>query len=230
MIADYWPVFNLQLKTERLVLRSPSDDELAALAGVAADGVHAPGESPYLVPWTEGTPRQRAVHVIQQHWRRRGEWTPESWALELGLFVEERPVGMVAMRAQDFRVRREVKTESWLGVEFQRRGLGTEARAALLHLAFAALGAESAVSEVFQDNAGSQGVSRRLGYRRDGVSRDMRDGRVVVSDRLRLDRTDWVSAERMSVTVTGVASCLALFGAAQIIDDAHMGAETEPDA
>jgi hypothetical protein len=112
VIADYWPVLQLQLATDRLLLRSPSDDELAALAGVAEAGVHAPGERPYLVPWTEGTPQERAVHVIQQHWRRRGEWSPDAWALELGVFFDGRPVGVVAMRAHDFRVRREVKTES----------------------------------------------------------------------------------------------------------------------
>ncbi|SMG36346.1 GNAT family N-acetyltransferase [Agreia pratensis] len=212
MIADYWPLLDLQLMTERLVLRSPNDDELAALAGVAARGVHAPGERPYLVPWTEGTPIERAVHVAQQHWRRRGEWTPQSWELELGLFFDGQPVGMVAMRAQDFRVRREVKTESWLGIDYHRRGLGTEARAALLHLAFVELGAESAVSEVFQDNAGSQGVSRRLGYRHDGISRDLRDGDVMVSDRLRLDRRDWDRVDRPDVAVAGLLPCLPLFG------------------
>lgn len=118
------------------------------------------------------------------------------------------------MRAQNFRVRREVKTESWLGIDFHRRGLGTEARAALLHLAFAELGAECAVSEVFQDNLASQGVSRRLGYRSDGIFRDVRDGRVVVSDRLRLDRQDWARGERMNVAVTGLAPCIAHFGIA----------------
>ncbi|KQR22198.1 GCN5 family acetyltransferase [Agreia sp. Leaf335] len=212
MIADLWPLLNLRLTTERVVLRSPNDDELATLAGIAAEGVHAPGERPYLVPWTEGTPGERAVYVVQQHWRRRGEWTPESWELELAVFLDGLPVGMVAVRARDFRVRREVKTESWLGIDYQRRGLGTEARAALLHLAFAELDAQSAVSEVFQDNAASQGVSRRLGYRRDGISRDVRDDDVVVSDRLRLDRTEWASSARLSVAASGVAPCLPLFG------------------
>ncbi|CAD6000093.1 GNAT family N-acetyltransferase [Agreia sp. COWG] len=212
MIADYWPVLNLSLTTERLVLRAPSDDELATIADLAAAGVHAPGERPYLRPWTEGTPHERAVHVVQQHWRRRGEWTPEGWELEFGVFWGNNPVGMVALRSQDFRARREVKTESWLGIEYHRRGLGTEARAALLHLAFAGLGAESAVSEVFQDNAASQSVSRRLGYAKDGISRDVRDGAVVVSDRLRLDRKDWAASERIGVEVEGVQSCLALFG------------------
>ena len=51
-------------------------------------------------------------------------------ALELGLFTDDRPVGMVAMRGREFSVRREVKTESWLGLAHHRQGLGTEARSA----------------------------------------------------------------------------------------------------
>jgi len=70
---------------------------------------------------------------------------------------------MVVLKAPGLPVLREVKTESWLGVDYHRRGLGTEARTALLHLAFEELGAVAAVSEVFQDNAASQGVSRKLG-------------------------------------------------------------------
>nr|WP_228507599.1 GNAT family N-acetyltransferase [Plantibacter sp. VKM Ac-2880] len=203
------------MTTARVALRSPSEDELVALAGVAASGVHRPGERPYLMPWTEGTAQERAVHVLQQHWARRGEWTPDEWALELGVFVEDQPVGIVALRAHEFRVRREVKTESWLGMAYHRRGYGTEARAALLHLAFEELQAESALTEVFQDNAGSQGVSRRLGYRHDGVSRDVRDGEVLVSDRLRLDRADWLSADRIEVAASGVQPCLSHFGASR---------------
>lgn len=212
VLANLWPLLALQLTTPRLVLRTPNDDELAALAGVAAAGVHQPGERPYLRAWTEGTPEQTSTHVLQQHWSRRGRWTSDAWALELGLFHNDQPIGMVALRANEFAVLREVKTESWLGLNHHRQGFGTEARTALLHLAFVGLGAQCALSEVFQNNAGSQGVSRRLGYHHDGISRDVRDGEVVVSDRLRLDRDDWFSTHRATVEVTGLAECLPFFG------------------
>ena len=207
-----WPLMHLHLTTPRLVLRCPSDDELAILADVASSGVHLPGERPYLTPWTEGTPEQTSAHVVSQHRDRREWWSPDAWALELAVFYNTLPIGLVALRAQQFALLREVKTESWLGLDHHRQGFGTEARAALLHLAFEGLGAESAVTEVFQDNAGSQGVSRRLGYRHDGISRDVRDGEVVVSDRLRLDRDDWLSTDRAAVGVTGLTECLPSFG------------------
>ena len=214
MIADHWPLLHLRLSTPHLQLRLPNENELSTLADVAAGGVHHPSERPYLTPWTDLPPSQRALHVIQQHWSRRGGWTPQSWALKLGVFHRDEPVGMVVVKAHDFAVLREVRTESWLGLVHHGQGLGTQARTALLHLAFEELGAVDALTEVFQDNAASQGVSRKLGYRPDGTSRDVLDGHVAISDRLRLHREDWRGdrASHTPVTVSGVRPCLPFFG------------------
>jgi RimJ/RimL family protein N-acetyltransferase len=57
-----------------------------------------------------------------------------------------------------------VGTFSWLGPGYRGRGLGTEMRAAVLHLAFAGLGAREAASEAFTDNHASNRVSQALGY------------------------------------------------------------------
>ena len=81
---------------------------------------------------------------------------------------------------------REVSTGSWLGQRYQGQGLGTEMRAAVLHLAFTGLGAEFATSNTFTDNAASLGVSRKLGYLPDGIQRQVIRGRPVVLQLLRL--------------------------------------------
>jgi RimJ/RimL family protein N-acetyltransferase len=148
---------------------------------------------------------------MQGHWSRLGSWTPASWALELGVFRDGTPIGMVTLKARDFAILREVKTESWLGLEHHGQGLGTEARRALLYLAFEGLDAEAALTEAFQDNAGSQGVSRKLGYRPDGISRDVLHGQAVVSDRLRLTRADWLAAGHPPATVDGLEDCRSWF-------------------
>jgi RimJ/RimL family protein N-acetyltransferase len=95
---------------------------------------------------------------------------------------------VATLRARDFVVVREVTTFSWLGLDYQGHGFGTEARVGLLTLAFEHLGAVAARTEVFQDNHASQGVSRKLGYQSDGISVDARGSEPVVSDRLRLSR------------------------------------------
>ncbi|WP_030244698.1 GNAT family N-acetyltransferase [Streptomyces sp. NRRL S-350] len=214
MLVDHWPLIGLRVTTPRLELRLPVEEELGEVADLAARGVHPPQVRPFLVPWGELPAAERARHVLQMHWRRRGRWTPQDWALDLAAFHEGRPVGVQDMRATDFGVRREIVSGSWVGLEHQGRGLGTEMRAAMLHLAFAELGAHSATSVSFADNHSSLAVSARLGYRPDGISRDVLDGRVVESRRLRLGREDWERHRRTPVTVTGLTDgCRALFGA-----------------
>lgn len=212
MIDDVWPLFALEVRTPRLVLRLPRESEVAALARVAADGVHRPGERPFLTPWTEDGPEARARSVAQDHWGGLGEWQADSWWLGLAVFLDEQPIGRIALRAERFRVVREVRTSSWLGLAHQGRGLGTEARTGVLSLAFDHLGAMAALTEVFQDNHASQGVSRRLGYVPDGISRDARGDEALVSDRLRLTAEGWAQVQRGPVTVTGLEACLSEFG------------------
>nr|WP_239062196.1 GNAT family protein [Streptomyces sp. SID13031] len=208
-MTDHWPLRRLCLTTDRLVLRQPTEEELALVADLAASGVHLPGERPFLTPWTDLAPAERALWVMQQHWASRGSWAPDDWSLGLAVFRDEIPVGQVYLGARQFAVLREVRTSSWLGLAHHGQGYGTEARTALLHLAFAELGAEAALSEVFQDNHGSQAVSRKLGYRPDGISRDVLHGEPVISDRLRLTRADW---QGHAVQVEGLEQCRSFFG------------------
>ena len=214
VLADLWPTLGLRLETPLLTLRIPNDDELAVLAEVAAGGVHRDGERPFLTPWTEGTPDERAEHVLRNHWGCLAEWSVDDWYLSMAVFASgtAQPLGAVTLRARDFPVTREVRTTSWLGLDHQGQGYGTEARTALLCLAFDYLGATDALTEVFQDNHASQGVSRRLGYQPDGISRDPRDGEVLVSDRLRLTSEQWASVDRVSVSVAGLDAARSMFG------------------
>ncbi|MFF5079456.1 GNAT family N-acetyltransferase [Actinoplanes sp. NPDC000266] len=193
-------------------LRLPDQDELAELARLAGKGVHRAGERPFLTPWTEGSAEDRARAVLKGHWGALASWRPDDWEIGFGVFRGGEPIGLVGLRAVDFAVVREVKTWSWLGLEHQGQGYGTEARVGLLTLAFDHLGARAALTEVFQDNHSSQGVSRKLGYVRDGISVDARDGEALVSDRLRLTRDGWRGQARPPVVVEGVPACLEMLG------------------
>ncbi len=216
MLSDHWPLLGLRLRTDRLELRLPSDEELADLGDVAAAGVHEPDRMPFLSGWTDVPPAQRARAVVQQHWLRRGTWSPADWALTLVVFDEGRPVGVQTVSAKGFAVTREVRTGSWLGLAHQGHGFGREMRAAVLHLAFSGLGAEEATSAAFTDNPASLAVSARLGYRPDGIQRDDVQGRPRVSQRLRLSRADWERADRPAVELGGLGPCLPEFGLAPL--------------
>jgi len=212
VLADLWPLFGLTVQTSRLRLRLPREQEIAELASIAGRGVHHPSERPFLTPWTAGDPQARARFVLAEYWSQLGTWSVSAWRLGLGVFLGEQPLGVVTLRARDFPVVREVTTSSWLGLSHHGQGYGTEARAGLLTLAFGQLGADAARTEVFQDNHSSRGVSRKLGYEPDGISRDARGDEVVVSDRLRLTRQKWLTQPPTGARVVGFADCRPMFG------------------
>ncbi|MFJ2956543.1 GNAT family N-acetyltransferase [Streptomyces sp. NPDC087270] len=212
MLMDHWPLLGLRLTTPRLELRLPSEEELGELADLAAGGIHEPDRMPFIVPWTDLPPAERARSVVQHHWLRRGNWTGDNWDLNLSVFKDGRVVGLQAIAARDFAALRQVSTASWLGIRHQRQGIGTEMRAAALHLAFVGLGAADALSGAFEDNASSFAVSGKLGYEPDGVDQLAVRGRRVTMRRLRLSRARWETHQHVSVTVAGLRPCLPLFG------------------
>lgn len=212
MITDHWPLFGLRLRTARLELRVPDLDDLAELAEVAAAGVHDPADQPFAVPWTDGTPEQRARNTLQWQWSQWGRWAPNDWSLQFVTVADGRVVGTQAIDAKNFAALRQIGSGSWLGLAYHGQGIGTEMRAAVLELAFAGLGAEVATSEAFADNAASYGVSRKLGYSDDGTNRHLIRGKAVVGRRLRLDRAGWASARTVDVRIEGLEPCLPMFG------------------
>jgi RimJ/RimL family protein N-acetyltransferase len=212
MLADHFPLVRLRLTTPRLELRLPSPEELGALAELAADGVHDPDVMPFVVPWTDQPPAEVARNVIQYHWRQLGMWTPRDWSLNLAVFHQGVVVGQQSIGARDLAITREVRTGSWLGQRHQGQGIGTEMRAAVLHLAFAQLGAAEAVSAAMAHNAVSQGVSRKLGYQPDGLKRRVIRGSTAIEHRLRLTRAAWEQHRTVPVTVDNLAPCLPLLG------------------
>jgi RimJ/RimL family protein N-acetyltransferase len=211
-LAAHFPLVELRLTTPRLELRLPSADELAAQADVAAAGIHDPDDVPFLVRWTDGAPEETALSAVLFHWRELGAWTPREWSLNLTVFHEGTVVGMQGIAARDLAVTREVRTTSWLGRRYQGQGIGTEMRAAVLHLAFAGLAADTAISGALEHNLASLAVSRKLGYESDGVRRYAVRGKLVLDRRLRLSRAGWERHRTVPVGIDGLAPCLPLFG------------------
>lgn len=212
-LADYWPLFRLRLRTARLELRLPTDDDLAALAGCAAGGVHPPERMPFVTAWTDLPPGALQRGVLQWQWRCRADWTPEAWTADFAVLHDGEVVGAQGITAQEFGVRRTVATGSWLGAQHQGRGIGTEMRLAVLALAFDGLGALEAHSGAFQDNPQSAAVSRKLGYRAAGHAVHVRRGERAVETRYVLDRERWLASPRTEVHIDGLDACRELFGA-----------------
>jgi RimJ/RimL family protein N-acetyltransferase len=212
MDSMHWPMAGLRLRTPDLELRWPGFDDLEELASLATAGIHDPAVQPFAVPWTDLPVAERGRSVLQYQWRCWGSWTPSKWALELAVVRDGSVAGLQGISAADFGVRREVSTGSWLGQEYQRQGIGTQMRAAVLELAFEGLGAEHAISDAFCDNAASLAVSHKLGYWDDGIDVHSIRGMPATSQRLRMDRAAWQAARSVPVEITGLEPCLPHFG------------------
>jgi RimJ/RimL family protein N-acetyltransferase len=212
---NYWSLAGLRLRTPTLELRWPTPADLDALAALAADGVHEPDRQPFMVPWAQTPPAERAKGTLQFHWRQWAAWQPTDWSLGMVVLRDDIVVGTQGMEGRDFAIRREVSTGSWVGLRHHGQGIGTEMRAAVLHLAFDGLGAEHATSGAFADNAASLAVSRKLGYADDGIDRQVVGGEVVVTRRFRLNREQWQMNRRIPVEIVGLEACAKEFGLPQ---------------
>lgn len=209
-----WPFADLVIRSERLELRLPDDHALAALAAVAALGIHPPEELPFLTAWSTKPSPERELGVLQFHWNLRATLSPRDWSLPFAVLVDREPIGIQDVFSTDFAIRRTVGTGSWLGRDHQGRGLGTEMRSAVLAFAFDHLGAVRAESSALDGSAASERISTRLGYRDNGTDIIAVEGRRRIDRRFVMELDDWRAAERLTVEVEGLEPCLPLLGAA----------------
>jgi RimJ/RimL family protein N-acetyltransferase len=211
-----WPLFELRLVTPRLTLRLPTDAELDRLATSSAGRVLPPDEANFMdSDWTQLPSPEYERGFVQFHWQARADWKPEAWSLQLVGFDGDAPIGGFGLLGENFADARIVKTGSWLLPDWRRMGLGTEARAALLHLAFAELGARESCTDAHPENAGSLGVSRALGYEETGRRQLTRPGGDTAPRiEMRLPRERWEATRTVAIEVIGIDGCREQFGAA----------------
>ena len=211
-LIDAWPLFGLALRTSRLELRLPTEPELIDLLALARAGIHDADYMPFGFAWTDLASPQFERGFMQYHWRKRAEWSVDSWTLDFGVWVDGKIVGTQGIHGERFQTFKRVGTGSYLGREFQGLKIGLEMRSAVLSFSFDHLGAEWASSEAFMDNAASLGVSRSLGYADNGVRWMAPRGVARQEQQFLMTREMWRSRERKPVEVTGLDACRDMFG------------------
>jgi RimJ/RimL family protein N-acetyltransferase len=210
---EHWPFFSLRITTPRVELRYPTDDDLFALADLLSEGIHDAATMPFSEPWTRATSPDLERNALRFWWSRRASLTPGEWTLPFAVFEGASPLGVQDIGAKHFATARTVSTGSWLVLRAQGRGVGKEMRAAVLHLAFAGLGAVEAYTSAFEDNPASLAVTRALGYRSNGSFVDAREDKAVRHFEFVLSRSDWEERQRDDITVAGLDPCLPFLGA-----------------
>ncbi len=212
-VLDYAPLL-VRVTTPRIELVGATDALLEELLPLVRDGQAAADPPPYDDPMSlyEQDPTARVDKWLQAAWRARGSATADSWRLAFAVVVEGRPVGMQDLIGIHFETLRTVTSFSWLAAGARGTGVGSEMRQAILHLAFAGLDAAEATSDAFADNIGSNRVSEKLGYRRNGIDWATRQGAPGVLQRWRLPRSDWMASRRTDIALHGVDDCKAALG------------------
>lgn len=174
-LEQIYPPFALSITCGPLAIRAIRDEDIPPLIDLALDGIHAPDEMPFSFPWTQAPRDQLPFNTAAHYWSGRAEMTPERWRLTCVVRHDDEVVGCQDLFTQfDYRKVRSVETGSWLGLRFHGRGIGTLMRQTMCAFAFDHLGAEEITSAAFVDNPASNAVSRKVGYRDQGATRQPR--------------------------------------------------------
>ncbi|HVX47105.1 MAG TPA: GNAT family protein [Mycobacteriales bacterium] len=199
-LNEAWPPYRLSIAAGDLQLRPIRDEDLPELAELALDGVHEPGQMPFAVPWTDAPREQLPANIARYHWSVRSAFGPERFSLEFGVRVGGELVGCQGFSTHDFAITRTGETGSWLARRHQGRGIGTRMRQALCTFAFDELNATQITSGAFLDNPASLAVSRKVGYRPNGVDRKVRRGVLAEHQNLILGPEDLIRGDPVEVT------------------------------
>jgi RimJ/RimL family protein N-acetyltransferase len=208
-----YPPLNLEVRTPRLVLRGATDDLLDALIPIVRAGVADTEPWPFDDPMSlyDDNPR-REWRWLRGIWAGRASVSDDFWRLYFVVVVNDVVVGIQDLIGVDFAAFGTVSTFSWLQPSARGSRLGSEMRAAILHLAFEGLGAREAKSEAFTDNRGSNGVSRALGYEPNGTTWASRRGTAAPMNVWRLTTERWQANRRDDIELAGVEACLPVLG------------------
>lgn len=211
---ELWPLFGLTVATPRLELRYVTDELGVALAELAAEGVHDPAVMPFSTPWTDVAPPELQRNSLRHFWRNRAEVTAAHWSLNFAVCVDSAVVGTMILDADDFPLKRSAETGSWVGLRYQGRGIGTETRRAALYLLFAGFDGRIATTLAWHDNLASLGVTRKLGYRVTGSSKQLRRDKVDTLLHFEMTRAQWERRGDDDIRVTGIEPVREMLGLA----------------
>lgn len=199
-LAELWPPYRLRLRAGDLQLTVITDEDLPGLVELALAGIHAPEAMPFAEPWTSTPAEQLPADMIRYYSSVRAACRPEAFDLQFAVRVAGRLVGAQALHTRDFAITRTAETGSWLGLAHQGHGIGTRMRQAVCAFAFDHLGAVEVTSGAFLDNPASLAVSRKVGYRPNGVVRvRRREGEMALNQKLVLTPDDFVRGEPLDV-------------------------------
>ena len=214
MDETIWPFAALRITTPMLELRYPDDDDLCALAHLAADGIHDPAAMPFYVPWTRADAPDLKRGLLQFGWGRRSSLDPDDWSLPF-VVLRRRRSGRGAGRLREA-VRGASGGRDRLVARCSDARVVGSARRCVPRCCTSRSTARRGrgAQRSFTDNPASAAVSRHNGY----VAERRRDRRAGRCRRRgcstgRCHAAVWNAGRRDDIAVEGLEACLPLLGA-----------------
>jgi RimJ/RimL family protein N-acetyltransferase len=188
--VDIWPMLGVRITVSDIELSWIDDRTALDLGRLAARGIHGM-TLPFSTPWSRGSDVEVARNLYRHHSAIRAAFKPDAWSLDFAARLDHTLIGVQSLEAKDFATTRSAQSGSWIGRDWQGRGIGTLLRVAILAFAFEGLDAQEVTTSAWFDNAASNAVTRKLGYAPNGEETHDREGVAAVLKHYRLDRGTW---------------------------------------
>lgn len=164
-IAEIWPPYGLVIRAGELTMTALREADVPEVVALVEAGIHDPAVMPFSFPWTDAPAEEIPGDYMRFFGRTLAGTGAGNAALELVVRRGGEIVGMQALNGQDVRTTRRLESGSWLGLRFQRQGIGLAMRQAICTFAFDHLGLDVVTSGAWADNTASLRISQRVGYR-----------------------------------------------------------------
>jgi RimJ/RimL family protein N-acetyltransferase len=201
--ATALPLLGLRITAGPVGLRGVTDDLIGPLADLASKGIHDPDFMPFYTPWSLTSADEMPRSMAQFHWGNRARFSPDQWGMDLAVFFDGELVGSQGYSTRDFLITRTGETGSWLGREYQGRGIGTVMRKVICAFVFDHVDAQFITSGAYTDNPASLAVSRKCGYTENGVEIRKRMDKTATVQRIILEPGNLIRYEHR-LTVEGL--------------------------
>lgn len=209
-----YPQYRLIIKTPRLELKIPTELEILDLAKVAEEGIQIPDEPHFQDESLYNKPAEIIkLNLVESIIHNIQDWDKDNWQLPLGVFYENKPIGMQTIYAKQFPIARGFGCGYWIGLKYQGKGFGTEILKAILAFGFDGLNAREAYLGAWADNSASIHIMEKIGFIPNGEYWLERDGKATKDKRMRLPKEHW--NKQNDVVFEGLDSCTELFGLSQ---------------
>ncbi len=208
----HWPLFGLAVKSKVVELKISTDSVIGILIDLMNAGIHSPEQRPFSTPWNLLDLPERNYEFAKRVWAHRAALRQNDWYLDFTIIYEGQIVGMQSVFAKEFPVSRAFMSSSWLGGPYQRKGIGSVAREAMLFLMFQGLDALEGHSEAYEDNFASIRVCEKLGYHPNGFRSWGRDNKPARSLQFVITKDDFSKRSHDGFEIVGLNEAKELLG------------------